>query len=136
MARKCVLVVEDDSHVLETYKLFLEIEGYHVLTACHGREALEALRAQAALPSLILLDLMMPVMNGWQFLEERRADPRLAGIPVIAISSARFPEPPPGAVHTVLKPVDISVLLRLVGEHAREPRPPVLQSPPPPPPKS
>lgn len=136
LARTRILVVEDDIHVLETYKLFLEIEGYLVITATNGREALEALRTDEPLPALILLDLMMPVMNGWQFLEERQADPRLADIPVIAITSARFPESPPGAMQTILKPVDIPVLLRLIGEHAREPRPPVLQPAPPPKPSS
>jgi hypothetical protein len=71
-------------------------------------------------------------MNGWQFLERRRADPRLAGIPVIAITSARFPEAPPGVVQTILKPVDIHLLLRLIGNHAHEPRSPVLPSTAPP----
>jgi len=131
LVRNRILIVEDDTHVLETYKLFLEIEGYHVLTAHDGREALDLLRFEKELPALILLDLMMPVMNGWRFLEERRADARLASVPVIAITSARFPEAPPGAVRTLLKPVDIPELLRLVAEHARDSRAPAPQPQPP-----
>lgn len=134
MVRKPILVVEDDVHVLETYKLFLEIEGYEVLTARDGRQALDLLRAEQVLPAVILLDLMMPVMNGWEFLQARRADARLARIPVIAITSARFPDAPGGVVATLLKPVDVPALLRLVSEHARAsqaplPKPPLSRGP-------
>jgi CheY-like chemotaxis protein len=82
-----VLVVDDDPDIRETMLFVLENAGYQVTTAANGAEALALLRAQAS-PCLILLDLMMPVMNGWQFLLEQTRDPRLADIPVVVISGA------------------------------------------------
>jgi CheY-like chemotaxis protein len=86
-ARGPVLIVDDERDVQMLLSELLRAEGYEVDQATDGAEALEHLRAATTtLPCLILLDLVMPNVDGWQFLEERRHDPRLAGIPVVLIS--------------------------------------------------
>ena len=82
-----VYVVEDDTELRHTIGEALEAQGYAVVSAANGTEALEALRRDDARPCLILLDLMMPVMDGYEFRKEQRADPALAGIPVVVISA-------------------------------------------------
>ena len=86
---KTVLVVEDDESIRETLQEILQVEGYKVETATDGREALDRL-AQAPLPSLILLDLMLPNVNGWQVIEELRQDPQTKGaaVPIVITSAA------------------------------------------------
>jgi DNA-binding response OmpR family regulator len=78
-----ILIVEDDEDIRVNLKMILEIEGYLVSTAHDGMDALTQLRQSSDLPTLIILDLMMPVMNGLQFRKEQEEDPRLAKIPVI-----------------------------------------------------
>lgn len=84
--RGTVLVVEDDPELLLSLSEVIESEGYCVACARHGLEALGRLRAGVR-PSVILLDLMMPIMNGWQFRYEQRQDPDLAKIPVVVVSA-------------------------------------------------
>ena len=91
-----------------------------VVAVENGREALDLLRSERLEPCVILLDIMMPVMNGWEFLAARSADARLAAIPVVVISAD--PSTPPGdAVGTVSaflrKPVEMSVLLETLARH-------------------
>jgi two-component system cell cycle sensor histidine kinase/response regulator CckA len=86
-----ILVVEDDHAICDVLHDVLEDEGYVVLTAPNGREALDALRTAAA-PDLIILDLRMPVMDGWQFRALQKSDLALAGIPVIAVSADGSPQ--------------------------------------------
>ncbi len=81
-----VLIVEDDRDIRQAFAQTLEEEGFSAAQARHGREALELLRS-ALVPKLILLDLMMPVMDGWQFRIEQRRDPKLAEIPVVVVSA-------------------------------------------------
>jgi CheY-like chemotaxis protein len=81
-----VLVVEDDLAIRETLSELLEDEGYQVQSAENGREALDRLRGGHP-PRLILLDLMMPVMNGWEFRQAQRRDPTLSNIPVVVLSA-------------------------------------------------
>ena len=81
-----VLVVEDDEVIRESMRELLELEGFDVVTACNGREALEA--AHAKRPCAVLLDLFMPVMDGWQFLAEIACDRELADLPVTVVSAA------------------------------------------------
>ena len=85
--RHRVYVVEDDVDLRRTLYEALEAQGYEVIVAANGAEALDALRQDPTPPCLILLDLMMPVMNGYEFRAAQRADPALSGIPVIVISA-------------------------------------------------
>jgi CheY-like chemotaxis protein len=80
-----VLVVEDDASLLDSIAEVLEMEGYEVESSLDGKEALELLQ-QGTVPCLIILDLIMPVMDGWGFRREQRSDPALSGIPVLVIS--------------------------------------------------
>jgi CheY-like chemotaxis protein len=82
-----VFIVEDDLDTREMLEHFLETEGYAVETASNGKIALERLTGGAR-PAVILLDLMMPVMDGWQFRRAQVRDSSLAGIPVIVVSAA------------------------------------------------
>jgi CheY-like chemotaxis protein len=83
-----VVVIEDDHDTREAFEDVLRLSGYEVLAAENGRRALELLRSSPALrPCIILLDIMMPEMNGWEFLEQQRRDPALASIPVVVVSA-------------------------------------------------
>ena len=82
-----VLVVEDDALIRESIKDAVEMEGFNVQTADHGGKALELLNGGFR-PSLILLDLMMPVMNGWQLLNVLHLDKNFSDIPVIVLTAA------------------------------------------------
>jgi CheY-like chemotaxis protein len=81
-----VLVVEDDPDLREMMEQMLHLEGFATLTAPNGQAALDLLHSGAAV-KVILLDLMMPVMDGWEFRRRQRADPRLARIPVVVMSA-------------------------------------------------
>ena len=103
--RPLVLVVDDDPEARHIVERVLRQEDFDVMTAPDGRVALEI--ARRARPDFIVLDLVMPVMNGWQLLAELRADPELAKVP-IAVASAASPkrQPPPDAVDVLQKPLD------------------------------
>lgn len=115
MRTKRVLIVEDNPAISEAYKLVLEQEGYDVVVAENGKDALLKLKNGTPLPDLILLDLMMPVMNGWEFLAAQSADPALAGVPVVALTCGIGPTPSGENVRLVTdKPMDIFELTNLV----------------------
>ena len=84
---RIVLVVDDDEDIRESFADVLQDEGYCVAAAENGAAALEYL-AKNALPSIIVLDLMMPVMSGAEFRERQLAEPRYASVPVIVMSAA------------------------------------------------
>lgn len=84
---RSILLVEDDLDVREATTEVLQDAGYKVVSAVHGGEALDYLRRAEELPGLILLDLMMPIMDGWQFRVEQEKDPRLATVPVVVMSA-------------------------------------------------
>ena len=86
-SRGCILIIEDDLDIREALAEALGCEGYDLVLAQHGRDALGLLR-DGARPDVILLDLLMPVMSGWQFRQEQLADPVLADIPVIVVSAS------------------------------------------------
>jgi CheY-like chemotaxis protein len=111
-----ILIVEDDFLIRETLIEFLEEEGYSVVGVANGQEALTYLR-DSHQPHLILLDLMMPVMNGLQFLAEQQHDPALAGIPVVLLSADRSGQEKVLAsvrVEHLEKPVRLVNLLNMV----------------------
>jgi CheY-like chemotaxis protein len=116
-SRSTVLVVEDDHDIRVSVRNLLEDEGYRVLTVTDGRAALELLERAEPSPSLIILDLMLPVMDGWQFAERLRASPRLAGIPIVIMSAYQDPPPPEDVVAFVKKPIDTDTLLHVVDRY-------------------
>ena len=105
-----IMVVEDDHLIREAIAEALDEEGFDVIEAANGREALDKLHSQHA--SLVLLDLMMPVMDGWQFRIEQLSDPELAGIPVVVMSASDDGAVP--AEDHVDKPFGIEALLGVV----------------------
>jgi two-component system chemotaxis response regulator CheY len=114
-----VLVVEDDRDIREAISEGLTIEGYRVTTASNGKEALDLLRKSpdAWKPCFILLDLMMPVMNGWEFLLIQGSDPLLKDIPVIVCSAVGDRTRFPGVVEFLNKPLDFDDLIKLISKH-------------------
>jgi CheY-like chemotaxis protein len=84
---RSVLVVEDDLDIRDAVVEILQDEGYDVSAAADGRQALDLLETLAPLPDIILLDLMMPVMNGFQFREEQLKKPALARVPVLIVTA-------------------------------------------------
>lgn len=114
-----VLIVEDDPDLREMMAQLLTLEGFEAATAENGREALKYLRTNRA-PDLILLDLMMPVMDGWEFKREQERDAALAGVPVIVLSALDQARAPEVAAHAFLKkPLDFDRLLELVRRHCQ-----------------
>ncbi|HEX7622854.1 MAG TPA: response regulator [Anaeromyxobacteraceae bacterium] len=113
-----VLVVEDDDHVRELVIEILGDRGFAAFGVGNGEEALQHLRTARLHPALILLDLMMPVMDGWQFRNEQLKDPALARIPVVVMSASDDGEV--SAHGHVGKPFDIEELLGLVARLAPE----------------
>ena len=115
---KRVLIVEDNEVTRDVMALILESDGYQVSTAANGRRALERLRGGDR-PSVILLDLMMPVMDGWQFREEQRRDRALADIPVVVCTAAGegAQNAALGVAELLSKPVEADDLLAAVRRH-------------------
>ena len=114
-----VLVVEDDADIREAVQLILEDEGFDVVTACNGAEA-EAELAHMEEPCLVLLDLMMPVMNGWEFRQEQLQDQTLAAIPTVIVTAHNRPDESArelGAASCIRKPVRPEQLLSTVGKY-------------------
>ena len=116
---KKILLVEDDFVLAETLSLILCAEGYMVAVASNGQEALQRLRDLEP-PCLILLDLMLPVLNGAEFHTLQQTDPRLAAIPTVVLSAASDAETQAlalGAVACLQKPVETARLLSIVKQH-------------------
>ncbi len=112
---RTILLVEDDEIVRRAIQMVLEWEGYHVQCANNGQDALDFLRSGHTQPCLILLDIMMPVLDGEQFRQEQLRDPSLASIPVIVVSAASFAEAV-NAVHHIHKPFEVQELLDAIHE--------------------
>jgi CheY-like chemotaxis protein len=111
-----ILVVDDDLDVRTILAEILSDEGYSVETAANGHEALERLEGGVR-PSMILLDLMMPVMDGWEFRRRQLASPTLASLPVVvftAHANAQEAASRMSAARGLDKPVDIHALLQAV----------------------
>jgi CheY-like chemotaxis protein len=114
--RHPVLVVEDDPDIRDSMQMVLEDEGFQVITAANGVEAEQELE-RIEQPCVVLLDLMMPVMTGWEVLEHLRRDGRLDddGLHVIVVS-ASLGQLPRGTYRCMRKPVRIDQLLETVRE--------------------
>jgi CheY-like chemotaxis protein len=114
MNRPLVLVVDDDPDILEAICDILEAEGYRIARARHGGEALTAVDAQR--PDVILLDLMMPVMDGVAFSQALRLRPAACDVPIVVISADGNPQRAAavGAIGYLAKPFDIEALLAQV----------------------
>lgn len=111
-----VLVVEDDPSIRAILLMLLEGEGYEVVEAANGEQALDWLRAGGE-PDLILLDLMMPVVDGWQFLARRSALPHAQATPVLVLSGADIQLAPSGASGLLKKPMSADALLGAVEQY-------------------
>jgi DNA-binding response OmpR family regulator len=116
-----VLVVDDEFDILEAVKGILELEGYRVLGASNGAQALNAM--QQALPDLVLADLMMPVMDGLELLRKMRSDARLSRVPVVLMSALKpkVAQDEYGWRAFLQKPFDLDALLARVREHGGPP---------------
>jgi CheY-like chemotaxis protein len=112
---RTVLVVDDDAEIRETLMVLLEQEGYIAIGAANGVQALEQLRR--AHPNVMLLDLMMPVMSGWEVLDELETTGELGKVPIIVVSAMCAP----GARACLRKPVDLDQLLAVVAGCCHEP---------------
>ena len=115
-----VLVVDDDEAIRESLADLLGDEGYRVLTATNGAEALSLLRPPAKLrPCVILLDLMMPIMNGQEFYAEQQRDPTLAAIPIVVISADKNVALKATGINGEFlpKPVRLDTVLGVLGRH-------------------
>lgn len=111
-----VLIVEDDDDSRDIASSFLAANGYPVMTAKHGRDALDRLRRFAA-PCLILLDLRMPIMDGWAFRDALLDDAVFATIPVVVLSAVNDIEQEVAGLEVtgyLEKPFDFQALLRIV----------------------
>ena len=111
-----VLIVEDDEDVRESLADVLSARGYQTLTAANGNEALALIRDGGLQPAVVLLDLMMPVMDGYEFLETQAEDPWLSQIPVVLVTAQRPARKLAfSAVRGVIeKPLDLRSLLSTV----------------------
>jgi CheY-like chemotaxis protein len=105
--RPLVLVVEDDSEIRQALVEACELAGFEPVSAADGHEALTWLRTASTLPSVVLLDLVMPVLDGWQFLALRT--PALRAVPVVVLSGRHDPLLPEG-VAVLTKPVSLGEL--------------------------
>jgi len=109
--RWLVAIVEDDSEFRNMLRELLEEEQYRVVAVANGAEALEKLRGETV-PDVILLDVSMPVMDGFDFLRFRNEDPQLAAVPVVLVTNAKPHERPTIGVNDVVrKPIDIDEIL-------------------------
>jgi CheY-like chemotaxis protein len=127
-----ILIVEDCDEIRIDLAELLRDEGYEVVTARHGAEAI-ALLDSGLQPALILLDLMMPVMDGWQFRKEQLEKPVLAPIPVVLLTGAGNAQKHARdlkAVGCVQKPFDLEDLLGAVSEHCSRAHAPVGEAAP------
>jgi CheY-like chemotaxis protein len=115
-----ILVVDDQSAIRDMFRELLEDEGYAVACAANGKNALDYLHQTEELPGLILLDLAMPVMTGYEFLREQRQDATLAAIPVILMTARGHFDQEEVDVHAtdyIHKPTDLDTLLEAIRYH-------------------
>ena len=117
----CVLVVEDQTDFRELLQVVLESEGYETMIATNGAVALDLMRDRT--PDVVLLDLMMPVMDGWTFRQCQLAEPRFANVPVIAVTAIHDADAIAAQLNLpcLRKPIDIDVVLERVAAACSRP---------------
>jgi CheY-like chemotaxis protein len=115
-----VLIIDDEEDLRESVRDLLLRRGYRVATAENGREAL-ALLARIERPCLVLLDLVMPVRDGWQFLATVQADPVLAQLTIAVISAHASTHAPAGCNDLIRKPFELADLFTVVARHCGPP---------------
>jgi CheY-like chemotaxis protein len=114
MSGKTVLLAEDDQDIRDVVQEVLEERGFDVIPARTGRQALDFLSLDVrSRPDFVILDLMMPIVTGWQVLEEMKQRPDLEKIPVIVLTAVSQ-DMPTGAVAVLRKPFDINHLLTIL----------------------
>ncbi len=111
-----ILVVEDEHDVRVLVRELLEGAGWRVTTAANGRDALALLRSGTLAPSLVLVDLAMPILDGWELIAAMRADARLRNIPVGVQTAQRRDTVPDGVAFVLAKPVNATALLDAVAQ--------------------
>ena len=114
-----ILVVDDDPDIRDSLREVLEDEGYEVATVGNGREALDYLKQASPRPCVILLDLMMPVMDGWQFRREQKLHPEIAEIPLVVITATGKRPVLIDAAELVMKPLDLTRLFQSVERYCK-----------------
>jgi CheY-like chemotaxis protein len=113
-----VLIVEDDADLRDMMAQLLSLEGFKSAAVANGREALDYLHDGGEKPDVILLDLMMPVMDGWEFRRKQQADPSVADVPVIVLSALDQSRAADVDAQAFLKkPLDFDRLLQLVRQY-------------------
>jgi len=124
MPCQSILIVEDEASIRENLKMMLELAGYSsIFTANDGKQGLETLKTLPH-PCLVLLDQLMPVMNGMEFLEAKRHEDAIAAIPVCIVSGvAQQPTSKNLYEHFLKKPIDLTTLLSFVRLYCGEPNP-------------
>jgi CheY-like chemotaxis protein len=115
---KRILIIEDEEDIREILKEFFEGEGFDVLTAVHGMDAMRVLEEKGN-PNLILIDLMMPVMSGEEFIEKKKTIPHLCDIPTVIMSADHRTQAKAAALGikwAINKPLELSALVSIVDE--------------------
>jgi CheY-like chemotaxis protein len=118
--RKLIFIIEDCRDIQQLIQLLFVREGYQVQCASNGQIALEMLTLSQQVPALILLDLMMPVMDGFLFRKEQKLDPRLADIPVVVMTAdvnAEAQATKLGAIDHLKKPIPLQKLLNIAAAY-------------------
>lgn len=123
--KHCVLVVDDDPSIRRLLVITLRRQGYQTLEACNGREALVAMRADS--PDIVILDLVMPEVSGWEVLRERAAEPSLLRIPIVVatasnIHKTRLDTLGSQVYEVIGKPFDLGTVLTVVTDCLANPR--------------
>ena len=126
MAKPLIYIVDDERHIVRIVKINLELKGYEVKSAADGMEALQALQAETEPIALVLCDVMMPYMDGFELLARLQADPKLKSVPVAMLTARTVDHDiaegySRGASAYLTKPVDLQELLDTVQNLAGTP---------------
>ena len=117
-ANRSIMIIEDEEDIREILKEFFEGEGYEVRTAVHGKDAFRILEEKGK-PNMILVDLMMPVMSGEEFIEKKKLHPIFADIPTVIMSADHRTKAKAAALNikwAISKPLELTSLISIVDE--------------------